>query len=386
MGAAGLDGRTALSGGPPNGDARVLDCCVFNDWQTQFEVTDYMSRGWRNYLGQPGSTAEAGIGGKSIEVASPYHHPAGDLRSNFSSALNAGPGSDYPKVVSDLFASGTQHDRAVLVPLRGLLIPADNNAALGAELCVAVNRWTTDRWLSGPDRRLRGSILVQAQLPQKAAAEIHRAAKHPGMVQVVLSASGLSKPFGHRIFQPIFRAAAAEGLPIAIHAGGDVTADALSHPTGGGLPSTYSEMRALSAQPLMTHLVSIVSQGVFEEFKDLRVLLIGGGVTWVPGFLWRFDNCIASFGWEAPWLTKTASEYVRSNVLVSTWPLEHAPTADQLRKFLGACEGIENILCFASGYPEQEYDPPAVVDRLAEGWRTKVLHANALGAYGRRLA
>jgi len=78
--------------------------------------------------------------------------------------------------------------------------------------------------------------------------------------------NGLGKPFGHPVYHPIYAAAAEASLPVAIHLGGDAVPDTLTHPTAGGLPSTYAEFRVVGAQALMTHLVSLIGQGVFELF------------------------------------------------------------------------------------------------------------------------
>jgi predicted TIM-barrel fold metal-dependent hydrolase len=204
--------------------------------------------------------------------------------------------------------------------------------------------------------------------------------------QVLMGGNGLGKPFGHPVYHPIYKAAAEAGLPIAIHLGGDAVPDTLTHPTAGGLPSTYAEYRVVGAQALMTHVVSLIGQGVFERYPNLRVVMVGGGVTWIPALIWRMDTNFNPFGREAPWLTRKPSEYFREHVLVAAQPLERPRELDRLRRLLASFRGIEKVLCFASAYPERRMETPnAIAEALPEEWQRAVFHDNAAAAYGERV-
>ena len=46
----------------------------------------------------------------------------------------------------------------------------------------------------------------------------------------------------------------------------------------------YIEWHTLgSAASTMAHLVSLVCHGIFERLPDMRVVLLEGGVAWLPG-------------------------------------------------------------------------------------------------------
>ena len=61
-----------------------------------------------------------------------------------------------------------------------------------------------------------------------------------------------------------------------------------------GTPTFYIEWHTLgSAGSIMAHLVSLVVNGVFERLPGLRVLLLEGGLAWLPGILWRLDTQLA---------------------------------------------------------------------------------------------
>jgi predicted TIM-barrel fold metal-dependent hydrolase len=80
------------------------------------------------------------------------------------------------------------------------------------------------------------------------------------------------EPLGRRRYWPIFEAACASNLPIAVHVGGTN-----GHPsTGGGWPSYYMEEHTRWRETMQAVLSSLVFEGVFERFPQLRVRDHGG--------------------------------------------------------------------------------------------------------------
>ena len=268
-------------------------------------------------------------------------------------------------------------DDAVLVSL----IPSSYRAAA---LSRAHNEWLRERWLDA-EPRLRASILCPAQDPQAAAAEIRRAAEDERFVQVLLC-GGADRPYGEPRYLPIFEAAAETGLPVAIHSGGEGMG--IAAPPGGAGPVTfYIEWHTLgSACSTMSHLVSLLCHGTFERFPTLKVLLIEGGIAWLPGILWRLDTNWRALRSEVPWLERKPSEVARAHVRYSTQPLEHTDGDDALLFEMLEAAGAPDNLCFASDYPHWDFDDPGfMLNRLPEAWRAKVLHENAAELYGARL-
>ena len=103
----------------------------------------------------------------------------------------------------------------VLLPLTRGLHP---NVNLATAICAATNAWLADRYLA-TDPRLYGTIRVEPRDPIAAVAEIERWAGHPQIVQVGVPTQSLS-PYGSPAYLPIWRDAAARGLPIAVHTDG----------------------------------------------------------------------------------------------------------------------------------------------------------------------
>jgi predicted TIM-barrel fold metal-dependent hydrolase len=354
-----------------------IDAWVQHRWETQDVLMEYMSRGWQEYLNQPKRLPGLGVEEPPIQVVPhfPYHRPGGDKLPD-ASKDGAPAGSSLAMVREQVLDRGSL-ERAILTHDIGRNIPVAPNTHLARELARAANDFTIDRWLAHDDR-LSSLILVPNQVPAAAVAEIERLASDSRMVGVLMGANGLARPYGHPAYHEIYRAAAEWGLPIVIAAGTDAPAEALTHSSAGGLVSTYAEYHVFQPQSLMTHIVSMVVQGVFAKFPDLKVLLAGGGVGWVPSLFWRFDTEYIAYRREAPWLKQTPTEILRSNIRVTTYPLDAPGHRDQLLRLLTAFGGMEDVLIYGSGYPNWDADPIAdVQEALPEVWHEKVFADNA---------
>jgi predicted TIM-barrel fold metal-dependent hydrolase len=312
----------------------------------------------------------------------PWAHPRSFYRLDLEHEPGSYPGSSIDDVRRELL-DPLGVDVGVLNADEGITVSLMTNPYRAAELARAHNEWLRERWLDEP--RVRGSILCAAQDPRAAAAEIRRMADDERFVHVLL-VGGSERPYGEPRYLPIFEAAAECGLPVAIHSGGEGMGLA-APPGGAGLPAFYVEWHTLgSACSIMAHLVSLVVHGVFERLPSLRVVLLEGGVAWLPGILWRLDTNWRGLREDTPWLDRKPSEVVREHIRFTTQPLEHTDGHDELLFEMLEAAGAPGILCFASDYPHWDYDDPAfTLRRLPEHWREPVMHANAAALYGERL-
>ena len=117
--------------------------------------------------------------------------------------------------------------------------------------------------------------------------------------------SASEAPFGRRAFHPIYEACVRHGLPLALHIGGEGAG--MSPPsTAVGHPTTYFEWYGSLPQSYMAHIMSMVTEGVFEQFPTLKVVLYEGGVFWLPHIMWRFDKNWKAQRSETPWVKRAA--------------------------------------------------------------------------------
>jgi predicted TIM-barrel fold metal-dependent hydrolase len=229
----------------------------------------------------------------------------------------------------------------------------------------------------------KGSILVAQQDPEQAVAEIDRLGEEPGMVQVLMG-SASEAPFGRRAFHPIYAACVRHGLPLALHLGGEGAG--ISAPaTAVGHPTTYFEWYGSLPQSYMAHIVSMITEGVFERFPSLKVVLYDGGVFWLPHVMWRFDKNWKSQRSETPWVKQAPSRYILDHFLLTTYPLEAAPEPKYLHQVLEMI-GAERTLLFGGGYPDWSLgDPFDMLRDLPGQVSQRVMARNALELYGERL-
>lgn len=334
-------------------------------------LAPYLSEGWRAALDR----ADTSVFAKRL-----YPDPRG---AKAASAIPPdGPaGSHLELLVSDLLPDGGRRKRVVLGYDDGLLATAYPNHYVAQAVVEAANQWTAEEWLSRDDR-LDGLIVVATALPQQAAAEIRRWGAHPRMVGVALGANGLSRPFGHPVYHPIYEAAAEHGLPLVVQAGAsDGFGDSVTSAVAGGTAATTAEFRALSWQTQAAHLSSMIVSGVFNLFPNLKLVLVGGGATWITGQLLRLDYWYRMATREARWLDRLPSEYFEDHVRVVTHDLEElAP--DRLETALTTIPGIERALLYGSCYPNADWDTPeAVASRLPEAWHRAVFTDNAIDTF-----
>ena len=305
-----------------------------------------------------------------------YVHPRGD--SDLAAFPASGPpGSDVELLVAQTLATG-RREATVLGYRDGLLATAFPQPHLARQLVRAANDWTIETWLSG-DTRLFGQVLVMSALPEEAAAEIRRVGVHPRMVAVALGTNGLGRHFGHPVYRPIHQAAAELGLPLVVQVGCDATTDQVTVPTAVGLPATYAEYDVHSAQALMAHAASFITEGVFDEFADLQVLLVGGGAAWVPWCLWNMDYIFRMVRRsETPWLTRPPSEYFVRHIRLGTHSLEAPVQPGRLERVLGAIPEVESMFLYTSGYPAWDWEEPGTIAaRLPAEWHFGVFRGNA---------
>lgn len=344
----------------------LIDCDVHNTVPSVEALFPYISDRWCDYAVEHGVT--------SLE---PNYYPAGaplSAKPGSKSESGGPPGSDLDILRSQLLDPwGVRY--AVLNCLYGVqLIHNDDWAAAMAR---ATNDWLAAEWLE-KEPRLKASIVVASRNPEMAAQEIERVADNPGFVQVLLLAR-TEMPLGKRHYWPIYEAAERYGLPVGIHAGGSA-----GNPiTPVGWPSYYVEDYVGVAQAFQSQLVSLVSEGVFAKFPELKVVFIEGGFTWLPSLMWRFDKNWKGLRREVPWVDRLPSEIVRERVRLTVQPLDEPPNPQHLLQVIEQI-GSEEMLMFSTDYPHWHFDRPedALPATLPSDLEKKILVENARALYG----
>jgi uncharacterized protein len=248
---------------------------------------------------------------------------------------------------------------------------------MAAAVARGINDWIAKEWLDR-DPRLRASIVIPTQNVEFAVDEIERCAKDMRFVQVQMLAMQES-PLGRRHWWPIYAAAERHNLPIGIHPGSTYRHSL----TSLGWPSFYLEDYASYAQAFQSQLGSLICEGVFAKFPNLKVVLLESGVTWLPGFLWRISKFWRGVRAEVPWVDRSPADIVRDHVRLTIAPFDAPDDAALVERTIDHLRS-DDLLLYASDYPHWQFDgddalPPGIPKSL----RRKILIDNPLATYPR---
>ena len=251
-------------------------------------------------------------------------------------------------------------------------------SSFGAAVLSAMNDVMIHEWLP-TDERFLGSINVGPSDPILAAEEIRRIGDHPRMVEVMMG-SGARIPYGNRYYHPIYEAAVEYDLPVAIHPGNEgvgITGPANS----AGYPTSYFEWHTTLVTSYIAHLVSLITEGVFQKFPTLKFVLTEGGVSWLPPILWRLDKNWMALRKTTPWLERKPSEYVFEHVRMTTQPIEEPENPQHLKAMLEMFP-VEQMVMFSSDFPHWDGDTPDFAARpFTKEQRVRVLGETARELY-----
>jgi predicted TIM-barrel fold metal-dependent hydrolase len=338
----------------------MIDCDM-HVYPNGEEITSFLKQPWRHRF--------------SIRNHMYYKKP---IDSTVPSTDRIEPGKDV-ETLRKRFLVKHNISQAILIPLPHA--SANHDPDYGAAVASAYNEWLAETWLTtrNPDGMFKGTICISHQDPQLAAKEIERWAGHPHFVQVLME-SGARAPFGQRQYYPIYEACSKYNLPLVIHPAGEGMG--VNKPVWLGYPVHYLEYYTGFSFAMQAHLSSLLTEGVFERFKNLRVVIAEGGVSWIPPMLWRLDQSWKALRSEVPWVKQLPSQYVKQHVRFTTQPLEKGPNSTDLLEVLEMVDA-GNLLLFSSDFPNGNFvDMVTSLPALPEAWRSRILYDNAKAWYG----
>jgi predicted TIM-barrel fold metal-dependent hydrolase len=350
----------------------LVDCDIHPRPRSLDDLRPYLSQRWWDYIHTYGLRRRHGY---AKGHPYPKSAPGDGMRLDAWPDNGLSPGADLDFMrAQHLDAYGVTH--GIMNPL-GPSGQGDQNRELSIAMTSATNHWQLASW-ADPEPRLHPSIVVPYEDGEASAAEIHRCCAADKRFVQVLLLSRTAEALGRRRYWPIYRAAVEHGLPVGIHVFGYS-----GYPvTNTGWASYYIEEMAEHGTACSALLTSMVMEGLFEEFRELRIVMIEAGFAWLPSLGWRLDKLWRQMRDEVPHLRRAPSEYLREHVWISTQPMEEP----EQRAFLGDIVdwiGEDRIL-IASDYPHWDFDDPrfAFPPTLGEQRRRKILGANGAALYG----
>ena len=165
---------------------------------------------------------------------------------------------------------------------------------------------------------------------------------------------------GRRHHWPIYEAAERHGLPVAIHAGSSYR----HPPTAVGWPSYHIEDYVSQSITFQSQLASLLAEGVFKKFPDLKVVMLESGITWLPGVPLALQEILARADHGDPLGRPLADRHrPRSRPLLADavrWPGRSRRNRATIFEHLGSDE----LVLFSTDYPHWQFDG---VDPLPAG-------------------
>lgn len=170
----------------------------------------------------------------------------------------------------------------VIYPTMFLSYPITFDRALSVAMMRAYNNWVADMTAQAPDR-LKWVTIIDPIDPGASALEVRRT-RDMGSVGVMM----LGMTGRHRVddeaLEPVWRAAADAGLPVAVHTGHSFRAL-------GEVCDTHHDKTSMAFWLTVQFAFQrVVSKGVADRYPDLRIAFLEAGCSWVPAVVERVSE------------------------------------------------------------------------------------------------
>jgi predicted TIM-barrel fold metal-dependent hydrolase len=376
MGIALHEKETPLLSTPPGAsdtgiiDTGLIDTDIHHSYRSVNDLLPFLPEPWKGQVAR----------GRGLGATHGYVSPIGVNREDARPPSGGPPGSD-PAFLTQHHLQRYGIAKGILNPAGIISISCNPDPDFAVAGCAAYNDWLLQSdWLNGNDSYY-GAMLVATQDPERAAREIERIGDHPRIASVLMT-SASTTPYGQRKFWAIYEAAERKGLPVTIHPGAE-GAGISGAPTGVGWPASYFEWHTDLSQGYMGHTVSLIAEGVFQKFPNLKFVLIEGGIGWMPHLMWRMDKNYKALRQLVPWLNEMPSAVMRRHIRLTTQPIEEPENPKHLLNIFDML-GSDEMVMFSSDYPHWDFDDPiAALRHLPDSLKLRLFRENALATYNR---
>jgi uncharacterized protein len=254
------------------------------------------------------------------------------------------------------------------------------DVALEMAMYRAYHRWM-DEYCGAFPKRLGGLILAGARDVKAGLAEIERWGKARWAWGLLVYAP-YGTPLDHPDLEPLWAAAAAHDLCIALH-----TFTVMPPYAPGGQDNWENLwLQRSAAHPWcgMRNMAALIGSGVMDRHPSLRIATLEAGHSWLPFWMARIDEHAETIRAALPELKQKPSDYVLSGRYFQSIEIpEGARLTNAVMDLVG-----EDVLMYASDYPHGESWFPKSVETVL-GWdlspqrKQKLFWDNAVRLYAR---
>ncbi len=301
----------------------------------------------------------------------------GSALNEFDRSLMAGGDwQNMDKRVQFLDAEGL--DYQILFPTLGLLWEGEvQDPGLAAALCRAYNTWAFEV-CSGHLDRLFPAAHISLRDSALAVQEVQRVAKLGAHTIMVGSAPVNGKSFGHEDYDPIWAAAEDANVAVTIHPAGNK--EYLGSAWYKNRNPGFMFISMGNIQDPRMSLSTMIYDGVFERFPELRAATVESMGSWVGEWIERFDYRY-QYMRHTSQMKRPIREYFARNIWINADPSE------KLFPLIVQFVGDEKFFV-GSDYPHAEgFTKPietmrGLLSGLPAASLDKILGANAAAFYG----
>ena len=356
-------------------DVALIDCDVHHNVRSPKDLFPFLSRAHQEILTDQGLLLPS-----SGFFNVPWRMNRPDLSEGRDDGIQMRERCDNYAFLRERHLDVWQVDYALLTgppPFYSVCVLPDVDYA--AALCRAFNDFTLEQWLPH-DERLLAAIMVSPSDPIQAVQEVKRLADHPQVVGITIP-NGARFPYGNRFYHPLWEACEQSNLGVIVHAG--AAGAGIAPPISAvGMPTYYMEERMARPAQATAHCASMICEGVFEKYPNLKVAFIEVQQYWAIGLMWHMDADWKALRDQTPWLKMLPSEYFRRNVRVGSQPMHEPETPDQLLGMLDSMHADETLI-YCSDFPHYDWDDPTTnFPPLEPNLHQRIFSKNAAEMFG----
>ncbi|MEH7275762.1 amidohydrolase family protein [Neobacillus vireti] len=347
----------------------VIDCDLHANPRTMNDLLPYLSDYWADFLVD---SQWIGVFAGAPAMVTPTRYRKDSISTEGERACSSL--SFFKEQVADRY----NYAYAIIYPDAVWNLSASSQHGMATAVASAYNDWQIEHWLS-KDSTMLGSVVVAAQDPEAAAREIDRVGGHPQIVQVALPSYCPYGGWGNKRYFPIWEAAVRNGLVVTYHVAikGGLYTD-------GFETSCFAENQTNNGLAFQAAMSSLVFGGVFETFKELRILFNEGGFGWVPNAMYTMDTHWPMSRREIPWMKRSPSQQIREQMWFGTQPMIEPHNSENAKHVIELADMIgQDKIVFTSDYPHFSFNPPEITFKhFPKEFREKILYKNAVKLFG----
>ncbi len=246
---------------------------------------------------------------------------------------------------------------------------------------IAHNRWLAELCSHAPERRAGIALVPITHDVGRGVAEIERLAGTPGIRGIMIPTMWHQrKAYNDPSYEPIWAAAAANGLVVHVHSG-----EAPREEYGDDIGPYLAEVAWWSARPISFLLFG----GVFERHPDLKFCVTEGAAYWASDMMWKWDQYFGGGHTTAKLahlmkgkISKLPSEYFGTNIFIGASTMSREEIR---RRYVIGCD----VMMWGTDYPHPEGTWPDTVGVLKRSFHDvpvddteKLVGLTAAACYG----